>query len=286
MISKYSINILTIFITILLAFPCNAKKIKVVQSSDNNIVGRSIPSGHTRIAFKTNIKDLSIVSLLDDHVYTSDSNHYQFYIDINLNEDANNGIKPQRIIILKASNAAEYRLVTEELVTGHLYLYQVLIDDFPSKKTLMYSQGSSGIIGFQGSFGARYGGYIRISFPKKKRGINIAEWKQDIDLTNSQHIAYSHLSTIIGSRIGIFDDPFLLYIDVGAGYGCFFRQWENDIPMGDSNFYYSDLLKGPEIDIGTSFSYSILTMSIGTSFLFGNNGKNNIALLFGLGISL
>lgn len=286
MISRYTINIIVLVCTLLVSFSAEAKKIKVIPSSDNNIVGRSIPSGHTRIAFKTNIKELDIVSLLDDPIANSNSNNYQYYIDIDLDKDAQKGIKPQRIIILKSPNTAEYRLETEELKPGHLYLYQVIIDDFPTKATLMYSHGSSGIIGAQAAFGSRYGVYFRASMPKKREGINIADWTEDVDLTNSQHVAYSHLSTVLGPRFGVLSDPFLLYVEMGFGYGMFYRKWKNTEPLKGSKYYYSDLLKGPEIDIGTSFSYGIIAASVGTSFLFSSKGKNNIAIRFGIGISL
>jgi len=285
MISNYSTSITAVLLFFLCVFPCHAKKIKVVEKSSDKLVGLSIPQGHARIAFKTNIKDLVIETTVGDPIIRSSTDSYQFYFDVDLTENRNLGLKPRRDIIFRCSNAAENSVTTPELLSGHLYYYYVIIDDFPSKTSFLYSGGTSGIRGIEGAFGARYGGYYRFSFSRKNKGVDIAEWDADVDISNSEFIRYNHWSFIAGSRIGILPDPFPLYVNVGAGYGTYCKQWECPQKTDFGSFYYSDVLKGPEVDLGISFIWDALTLEVGTSFLFGRGGQTNVAFRYGIGLS-
>ena len=287
MISNYSISKVLLFLFVLLVtVAAEAKTIKVIPSVDGKQIGLTVPKGHARIAFKTNIKDLSIETTVGDAVCVSNTDSYQYYIDIDLAENRRLGLKPQREIVFRCSNAAENRLSTDELLPGQFYLYHITIDDFPVKTALLYSRGTTGINGFMASYGARYGAFFRMSFAHRNQGVNIADWDKDEDISDSRFVRYNHLSIILGTRIGVRSSPGPVYVYLGGGYGAYCRQWETNTGKEFGNYYYSDYLKGLELDLGISMILlDFFTVELGTASLFGAKGQTNTAFRFGVGLS-
>lgn len=279
-------------------------------------VYREKGDSHAVLCFESSITDLRIISNANDSIWTEEGEgSKRHYIDIDLTEHKTqvNGVTfittaPRyRELILRAPEAEDYLLKTEELMPK-VYYYKVLLPDkFPvtiSAEYLMCSHFSSNtkglnnaqaswsvhsnIRGFRLSFGGRYGGYFSMRWGEyRPSGQNIDNILIDLNVSQAKFLGIIKRSYLVGTRIGIWSNNLAqIYIYLGGGYGEYGRQWENPYLILDSKYFHSDYIKGFNGEIGISaILWGFLPISIGADLVVGN-GKMSVDYQVGIGLSL
>ena len=279
-------------------------------------VYREKGNGHAVLCFESSVTGLHIISNANDSLWFEESEGAKrYFLDIDLTEHKTevNGITfitsapRHRELILRAPEAEDYLLKTDELMPT-VYYYKVLLPDkFPvtiSAEYLSSSHYSSSSKGFNNAltswsvhskirgvrlaYGGRYGIYCSFRWGEyRPAGQNIDNITIDFDVSHAKYLGIIRRSYVAGTKIGIWNNDYApIYIYLGGGYGEYGRQWENPYIILDSKYFHSDYIKGFNGDVGIStILLGAFPVSFGADIVVGN-GKISVDYQFGIGLSL
>lgn len=279
--------VLSIF---LLMFSSNisAQKLRVKQG-DSNRIFRSIQEGHALVMFETSLDGLSITPTISEEILYEQRRESNIYmIEADLRFDTIFNIPNERIYYLKVPQSEEYKLNINDMYPKNVYYYTVVLPaQFPRTLSVEYVFSKSAKHGVRMAYGGRYGGYVSYKWGGYyPAGVNIDSYNRDADVVNAKMLGYIRRSYVIGFRMGLIPKGVPLYLCVGGGYGEYGRQWENPLIVGESNYFYSDYIKGFEGElISQCVVFDRLNISLGVDMVV-SSGKITVDYQIGLGVKL
>ena len=288
--SKFSSACLGFFLLLLCSGALNAQNLKYKRENVAASLGSS--ENEAIIKVESSVQDLSLRTTTGDPVnVTSTKNGYIFTIEVDLQRERELGDDGylRRTLILESpnSNRLEIDIPEEGGTLNHeTYYYTVTLPDkFPVKLSAEYVFTGSSVGAVRVSFGGRYGGYLGYKWGKyAKNGINIDNVNTDCDVLHAKELGYIRQSITGGVRIGLTPKPFPIYMFVGGGYGTYGRQWENNIEIFNTIYFYSDYFSGVDLEIGGALYFHHFYLSAGVNALIGNS-RISVDYMIGLGLS-
>ena len=267
----------------------HAQNLEVVLSPDKSKVDRSTTNGIATIFFESSIQDLSIICTegkSNEPINKLNDNIWYTHIDVNSDLELD-GVC-YRKFLLKGSEFPEYELTTDEILPNQVLYYTVaLVKKFPKTFSAEWLISSRSQKGFRISYGGRYGVLLGYTWGDyNPSGDNIDDVVSDCDLTYAKPCGYIKRTIFGGLRIGLYQKKECLsYLNVGLGYGEYGRQWENKSRLENSRFFYSDYIKGVNVNSSMSLNYKTLYISFGGDMIM-NKGKFMMDWQLGLGIAI
>lgn len=271
-----------------------AQTLQVELSPDKSKVDRSVQNGTATVFFDSNVDDLSIVCTEEKpEEIIQKIGDKLWFVHINVKKDIDEDGVCYRNFLLKSNESAECFLTTPEIGCNQVLYYTVVLpEQFPTSLTAEYLFAKTAKSAVRVSFGKRLGGYLSYKWGDYyKAGTDIGTITEDYDVSDAKALGYIRNSITAGIRIGLVNVPkktfgFELNLLVGAGYGEYGCQWENNFEVNRNIYFYSDYIKGFDAEIAVqSILFNWLVLSIGGEMIMGNG---NIAFdyLIGLGLNI
>lgn len=272
----------------------NAQTLQVRLSPDNSKVDRSTSNGVATIFFESNVEDLSIICTRmspDEPIYGLGKKKWFTYIDAK--KDINDYGFCNRKFLLKSEFSEEYSLTTPEIGPNQVLYYTVILpNQFPTTFTAEYLFTKTSKSAVRVSFGKRFGGYLSLKWGDYyKAGADISLITEDYDIGNAKLLGHIRTAITGGARIGLLNlknekFPFELNLLVGAGYGEYGRQWENNTEVERNIYFHSDYIKGFDAELSLqAILFDWLVLSPGVEMITGN-GKITFDYQIGLGLNV
>lgn len=266
-----------------------AQTLQVSLSPDKSKVDRSVNNGTATIFFDSNVDDLRIVCTdenPDEPVQKIGDKLW--FMHINPKKDIDLDGSCYRNFLLKSPLSAEYYLTTPEIGNNQVLYYTVVLPkDFPRVLSVENLINNSSQYGFRIAYGRRYGLLLGCSWGEyRPSGDNINGVTTDCDLLTATLKGYIKTTIYGGMRIGLINwKNTVTYLNIGLGYGEYGRQWENKSIVENSKYFYSDYIKGLNVNSSLGFNIRGLYLSFGTDMIM-SKGKFVIESQFGLGLAL
>ena len=270
-----------------------AQTLKVTLSPDNSKVDRSVNNGTATIFFDSNVDDLSIVCTDEnpDEPIQKASNKLLF-MHVNPKKDIDLDGFCYRNFLLKSPSSAEYYLATPEIGNNQVLYYTVVLPkSYPNVLSAEWILNKSGKYGFRIAFGRRFGFLIGCSWGDyRPSGDDIDKVTTDCDLRGAK--LKGHIKTTVygGIRFGFFNlnknqNTMAMYLNLGLGYGEYGRQWENKSIVENSKYFYSDYIKGLNVNSSIGLNLFGTHLSFGIDMIM-SKGKFVMEPQFGFGLAL
>jgi hypothetical protein len=286
--SNFGVAIALTILALLWVSPVLGQQLKVAQSKIISI-DRATSNGVATIIIESAVPDLDISTTFDDTFLVSPGKgeilNYYLYVDpqkeIEMGFDA-----CYRKIIIKSASSSEIEIQTPIIQPNQVIHYFVsLIEVFPITLSAEYVYSPTSRCGTRISFGGKYGGYLEYKWGKYiKAGDCIDGFDKDVDIGMAEELGFIRKSYLAGMRIGITKKIFPIYLFMGGGYGEYGRQWKNATKVGNSVYFYSDYLRGVDMEIGISATFwNYFNLSVGAEMLL-SNGKISSDFLIGAGV--
>lgn len=252
-------------------------------------VFRDIKANHALIMFESSIEDLLIeFSPKDSIVHSTVGKRNYYIIETDLFDGPPYYVPNDRTFYIKSYSSQETRLDIYDMQPKNVYCYTVVEPKkYPFVISAEYLFTKASICGLRVSAGRQFGGYFSYSWGRyKASGTNIDNFDSDADVSRAQFKGYIRNSLTAGVRIGVNQKYVPAYIYVGGGYGEYGRQWENYFLLDDSIYFYSDYIKGVELELGASVNlFECIYASVGADCLI-NGGNVSIDYQIGVGLAL
>ncbi len=265
-----------------------AQTLKVTLSPDNSKVDRSVNNGTATIFFDSNVDDLNIVCTDEnpDEPIQKASNKLWF-MHINPKKDIDLDGFCYRNFLLKSPLSSEYYLTTPDIGSNQVLYYTVVLPkSYPNILSAEWILNKSGKYGFRIAYGRRYGLLLGCSWGEyRPSGDNINGVTTDCDLIGATLKGYIKTTIYGGLRIGLINrGNTLMYLNLGLGYGEYGRQWENRSIVENSKYFYSDYIKGLNVNSSIGLKLSGTHLSFGIDMIM-SKGKFVMETQFGLGVA-
>ena len=281
--SKRSLFLLCILVNIL---NCQAQDLKVSKGESPKIYRNSGDSIAT-VIFKSSVKCLSVRSNGNDPDTILSNERLAFLV--NVNEDLRDGNEfCARRFYLDSPQTNTYELEIRPIIAKNVYYFNVTLPHkYPQFLSIDYLMNSHSQKGLRIGFGSRYGIFIGFTVGEySPSGDNIEDVTSDTDLSYAKHLGYIQTTIFGGLRIGlVHKTKFTTFMNIGMGYGQYGRQWENKTRVENSKYFYTDLIKGVDANLGFSFNYDIMSISAGSDAIMAK-GKFMMTWQIGIGICL
>ena len=271
-------------------FTLNAQNLKYRRENVNAAIGSM--ENEAIIKVESSVEGLSVRTTTGDYIdQTGTRTGSIFTISVDLNYERSLGDDGflHRILILESPNSNRLEIDVpgdgDELRHATYYYTVTLPDKFPVKLATEYIFTKSSAGGIRLSYGGRYGGYLGYKWGKfAPNGICIDDVTEDCDVKYASELGFIRQSFTAGARIGLSPKPFPVYMFVGGGYGTYGRQWENNVEIFDTIYFYSDYIRGVDLELGASMYWNHFYFSTGVDALIGN-GKLSVDYMIGVGLS-
>lgn len=281
-------KILFFLLFVFLSVEVNSQTLKVALSPDERKVNRNTKDGISTIIFDSKVKDLKIDNGTDDQWMKPSEDIFVYFVDTK--KDLERGYElSQRNFTLNSPKSAEYLLEIDEIFPNQVLYYTVVLPkQIPVTLSLEWMTGATrtGASGVRVGYGGRYGfvaGYTWGEY--RPSGDNIDNITTDCDLTYAKPIGYIKTTIFGGLRLGLFynDNKMMsMHMYMGVGYGEYARQWENKVVMENSRYFYSDYMKGVNVNMGINFNLLYWVYSFGVDVVM-SEGKFVIECQGGIG---
>jgi len=290
----YKITILLVSFFTLGITDINAQNLKIEKGESNRIY-RETRVGHALVLFESTIDNLTIESSIRDTSWTDIRNGRKLYfIEANVTQDSIFFIPNERTYSIRGDNTKEYILTIEDMMPKNVYYYTVTLQEqIPAIGSVEYLLSKDSKKGVRVSFGRRIGGYVSYQWGQyRPSGINIDEATMDADLRYAKCLGYIRTSINAGLRVCVNYKYIPTYIYLGGGYGEYGRQWDNTTFIEGSPFFYSDYIRGGNIEAGITvllpiwpIDWLIPSLSAGADAVL-NRSRISIDYQIGLGLNL
>lgn len=281
--SKRSLFLFCILVNIL---NCQAQELKVSKGESPKIYRNSGDSIAT-VIFKSSVKCLSVRSNANDPDTTLSNERLAFLV--NVNEDLRDGNEfCARRFYLDSPQTNTYELDIKPIIAKNIYYYNVTLPNkYPQFLCIEYLMNTHSQKGVRIGFGRRYGIFIGFTVGEySPSGDNIEDVTSDTDLSYAKHRGYIQTTIFSGLRIGlVHNTSFTTFMNIGLGYGQYGRQWENKTKVENSKYFYTDLIKGVDANLGFSFIIGSTSISVGSDAIM-SKGKFMMTWQVGIGICL
>lgn len=269
----------------------NAQTLQVSLSPDKSKVDRSVSNGTATIFFDSNADDLNIVCTDEnpDEPILKIGNKLWF-MHVDAKEDIDLDGFCYRNFLLKCPTSAEYSLTTPEIGYNQVLYYTVVLPKtYARVLSVEWLLNEHTQKGFRIAFGRRYGFLIGCSWGDyRPSGDDINKVTTDCDLLGAK--LKGHIKTTVygGIRLGLLNknkNKMAMYLNLGLGYGEYGRQWENRSIVENSKYFYSDYIKGLDVNAGLGFNLWGTYLSLGTDMIM-SKGKFVMEYQLGFGFAL
>ena len=272
----------------------NAQTLRVELSPDKSKVDRSTQNGTATVFFESNVEDLNIVCTEEkpeEPVQKIGDKLWFTHIDV-IKDMTEYGVC-YRNFLLKSKESAEYYLSTPEIGYNQVLYYTVVLPNhFPTTYTAEYLFTKTSKNAVRVSFGKRFGGYLCYKWGDYyKAGADISSITEDYDISNAKLLGHIRTAITGGARIGLVNLrneklPYELNLLIGAGYGEYGRQWENNTEVNRNIYFHSDYIKGFDAELSLqSILSNWLVLSPGIEMIVGN-GNITFDYQIGLGLNI
>lgn len=273
----------------------HAQSLQVSLSPDKSKVDRSASNGTATVFFDSNVDDLSIVCTEenpDEPIQRIGKKLWFMHVDVH-DDLAIEGLC-YRNFLLKTSSSAEYYLTTPEIGYNQVLYYTVVLpNQFSTSLSSEYLFSKTARHGVRVSFGKRIGGYVGYKWGSyNATGENIDNVvKDDYDVSGANLLGTIRTSITAGLRLGLFQmqsgsTHSSVHLLLGGGYGEYGRQWNNQLLVGNSTYFYSDYIKGFDGEAAIQLVlFDWLCCSAGIDMVMGN-GRISTDYQFGVGVNL
>lgn len=270
---------------------CPAQYLKV-EKSNKVAIDRSTSDGEATIMFESSVKDLEVSTTLEDDIQhlpgAGKTSYYVVYVDPIRDTTDLQMYVSERTFTLSSPESFDYTFTTPEILPNQVQYYTVVLpDNYPLLFSLEYVYSMTSLCGLRFSAGTRWGGYVGYKWGKYyKAGVNIDTFTQDRDITRASYLGNIRQSITAGLRIGLNAKVIPVYMYIGAGYGEYGRQWQNPVVVDNSVYFYSDYLKGADLELGAMINWKFLYASLGVEMVVQSTKKPSVEFQFGVGLAL
>lgn len=265
-----------------------SQNLKVELSPDKSKVDRSVSNGTATIFFDSNVDDLSIVCTdenPDEPIQKIGNKLWFMHVDAKKDVDLDGFC--YRNFLLKCPASAEYSLTTPQIGYNQVLYYTVVLPkSYPKVLSAEWILNKSGKYGFRIAYGRRYGLLLGCSWGEyRPSGDNINRVTTDCDLIGAKLKGYIKTTIYGGLRIGLINRRYtLMYLNLGLGYGEYGRQWENRSIVENSKYFYSDYIKGLNVNSSIGLNLFGTHLSFGIDMIM-SKGKFVMEPQFGFGLA-
>lgn len=263
-----------------------AQDLKVTKGESPKIYRNSGDSIAT-VIFKSSVKCLSVRTNANDPDTILSNERLAFLVNVNEDlRDGNEFCARKFYLDSPQTNTCEFEI--KPIIAKEIYYFNVTIPKkYPQFLTVDYLLSTHSQKGVRVGFGRRYGFFIGFTVGEySPSGDNIEDVTSDTDLSYAKHLGYIQTTIFSGLRIGLVHNThFTTFMNIGLGYGQYGRQWENRTKVENSKYFYTDLIKGVDANLGFCFTYDTLSISAGSDAII-SKGKCMMTLQFGIGVCL
>lgn len=265
-----------------------AQTLKVELSPDKSKVDRSVSNGTATIFFDSNVDDLSIVCTdenLDEPIQKIGNKLWFMHVDAKKDVDLDGFC--YRNFLLRCPASAEYSLTTPQIGYNQVLYYTVVLPkSYPKVLSAEWILNKSGKYGFRIAYGRRYGLLLGCSWGEyRPSGDNIDNVTADCDLVGAKLKGYIKTTVYGGMRMGLLSKKDIgMYLNLGLGYGEYGRQWENKNIVENSKYFYSDYIKGLNVNSSIGLNLFGTHLSFGIDMIM-SKGKFVLEPQFGFGLA-
>jgi hypothetical protein len=265
-----------------------SQTLKVELSPDKSKVDRSVTNGTATIFFDSNVEDLSIVCTDQNPKEPIQKIGNKFWVmHVNPKKDIEMDDICYRNFLLKSPSSAEYYLATPEIGNNQVLYYTVVLPkSYPKVLSAEWIFNKSGKYGFRIAYGRRYGLLLGCSWGEyRPSGDNINRVTTDCDLIGAKLKGYIKTTVYGGMRMGLLSKKDIgMYLNLGLGYGEYGRQWENKNIVENSKYFYSDYIKGLNVNSSIGLNLFGTHLSFGIDMIM-SKGKFVTEPQFGFGLA-
>lgn len=265
-----------------------AQTLKVELSPDKSKVNRSVTNGISTIFFDSNVDDLSIVCTDENpNEPIQKIGNKLWFMHVDTKKDIDMDGICYRNFLLKSPLSSEYSLTTPEFGFNQVLYYTVVLPKkYPRLLSVEWLLNEHVQKGIRIAFGRRYGFLLGCSWGDyRPSGDNIEFVTSDCELIGAKLKGYIKTTVYGGMRMGLLSKKDIgMYLNLGLGYGEYGRQWENKNIVENSKYFYSDYIKGLNVNAGMGFNLRGMYFSFGGDAIM-SKGKFVMEYQIGMGLA-